>query len=384
MAINLTSTIADIEAKVAAANSSTSISDLYKIIIEATKVGAPVVEYDSAGAMPVDSAHVGSVLSTSAGGLFVLDSAGGSWKIAVGTPPPPPTTSTFQGSNFAYNAGGYSPLVNTIDKFSFASDGNATDTGDLSSARWASAPNSSSTDGYYTGGLTGPGTQGTNAIEKFPFASGGNSSNVGAFGGTGITYNGNGVQSSSDGYFAGGYGIVMVSKYRKFPFASDGNAVEVGSITNTGGRIAACSTTTKGFLLGSNSYFTSVFPFASEGDATVIGSLGVQKGSLAGHSGETHGYASGGASGPTPTTSYAIQKMNYTSDTDTVQVADLLVRTFDASGCSSTASGYTSGGQSVSSFTNVIQKFPFAADENATDVGDLTNSSRRGTSATQY
>ena len=38
-----------------------------------------------------------------------------------------------------------------------------------------------------------------------------------------------------------------------------------------------------------------------------------------------------------------------------------------------TVSGYTSGGnRNVSPGENIIDKFPFAADANATDVGDLT------------
>ena len=34
--------------------------------------------------------------------------------------------------------------------------------------------------------------------------------------------------------------------------------------------------------------------------------------------------------------------------------------------------GYTSGGYDGSSNTNIIDKFPFATDNDATDVGDLT------------
>ena len=37
---------------------------------------------------------------------------------------------------------------------------------------------------------------------------------------------------------------------------------------------------------------------------------------------------------------------------------------------SSLSTGYTSGGQ----YVNIIDKFPFSVDENATDVGDLTQS----------
>ena len=35
-------------------------------------------------------------------------------------------------------------------------------------------------------------------------------------------------------------------------------------------------------------------------------------------------------------------------------------------------SGYASGGIGSPNFTNVIDKFPFSSDGNATDVGDLT------------
>ena len=40
-------------------------------------------------------------------------------------------------------------------------------------------------------------------------------------------------------------------------------------------------------------------------------------------------------------------------------------------GQSSDVSGYSSGGRTPP-FLNTIDKFPFAADANATDVGDLT------------
>ena len=38
----------------------------------------------------------------------------------------------------------------------------------------------------------------------------------------------------------------------------------------------------------------------------------------------------------------------------------------------SLSNGYASGGFAPSGITNTIQKFPFASDGNATDVGDLT------------
>ena len=43
-------------------------------------------------------------------------------------------------------------------------------------------------------------------------------------------------------------------------------------------------------------------------------------------------------------------------------------------------SGYASGGGTTPGLTNVIQKFPFATDSNATDVGDLTFVAQGGSS----
>ena len=51
----------------------------------------------------------------------------------VGVALPPPTAF---GSVSGYSSGG-TPSVNTIDKFPFASDANATDVGDLTQARYA-------------------------------------------------------------------------------------------------------------------------------------------------------------------------------------------------------------------------------------------------------
>ena len=49
-------------------------------------------------------------------------------------------------------------------------------------------------------------------------------------------------------------------------------------------------------------------------------------------------------------------------------------------GQSSFANGYNSGGDtSPTSFVNVIDKYPFSSDANATDVGDLSDTRGRTT-----
>ena len=53
-------------------------------------------------------------------------------------------------------------------------------------------------------------------------------------------------------------------------------------------------------------------------------------------------------------------------------MADLIGGFENGSGQSSGDNGYLSGGEQQGQGTvNVIQKFPFASDSNATDVGDL-------------
>ena len=76
---------------------------------------------------------------------------------------------------YGYASGGYTGAnSDVIDKFSFSSDGNATDVGDLTVARYGAAGQSSSTYGYTSGGYAN-----SNVIDKFSFSSDGNATDVG-------------------------------------------------------------------------------------------------------------------------------------------------------------------------------------------------------------
>ena len=80
--------------------------------------------------------------------------------------------------------------------------------------------------------------------------------------------------------------------------------------------------------------------------------------------GSNYGYASGGSG-----SSNVIEKFPFSSDANATDIGDLTVARNGAAGQSSTTHGYTSGG---SGGTNVIDKFPFTSGGNASDVGDLT------------
>lgn len=114
------------------------------------------------------------------------------------------------------------------------------------------------------------------------------------------------------------------------------------------------------------------FSFPYEYTHGIIGTLTSGNRSLvAGQSSETAGYTSGAES---PTTAQ-VNKMLFASDTSGIDALDLSIIRRYLSGQSSSVNGYTAGGQAPTPTVvmyNVIDKFPFAADTNATDVGDLT------------
>ena len=67
-----------------------------------------------------------------------------------------------------------------MDKFSFSNDANATDVGDLTVGRYAVSGQSSDTSGYTSGGFAPTATPNTNnTIDKFPFATNANATDVG-------------------------------------------------------------------------------------------------------------------------------------------------------------------------------------------------------------
>jgi hypothetical protein len=109
--------------------------------------------------------------------------------------------------------------------------------------------------------------------------------------------------------------------------------------------------------------------------AIVTGGNYVEYGIYPPINGTVSGYSSGGAA-----SSNVIDKFPFAADANATDVGDLTQARFGAAGQSSDEFGYTSGGSSPVS--NVIDKFPFAADANATDVGDLTQA-RQGIAGQQ-
>jgi hypothetical protein len=127
--------------------------------------------------------------------------------------------------------------------------------------------------------------------------------------------------------------------------------------------------------LGPISNVIDKFPFSSDSNATDVGDLNESKYSSAGQSSTTSGYTSGGASPGLPGGIYSnvVDKFPFAADSNATDVGDLTQGRYHTTGQSSSESGYTSGGGASGGVkSNVIDKFPFSTDGNASDVGDLT------------
>jgi hypothetical protein len=183
-------------------------------------------------------------------------------------------------------------------------------------------------------------------------------------------------QGTVAGYASGGrtenFPTIVRNVIDKFPFATDAGATDVGDLTRNTQGAAGQSSDVSGYTSGGapgSQNIIDKFPFATNANATDVGDLTVARPDIgAGQSSDVSGYTCGGDTTPPPTSqSNVIDKFPFATNANATDVGDLTVARYSSTGQSSTVSGYTSGGYSK----NVIDKFPFATNANATDVGDL-------------
>ena len=325
------------------------------------------------------------------------------WAILFGLEDP---NWVYGGTNYGYVSGGKVdsgfPQFATyeIQKFSFSSDANATSVGSLvaggtqssttQKTRWGLTGHSSKEYGYAAGGryTTSNPSIPENNIQKFPFASDSDAGNVGTLA-TG-SLNATGLSSPTFAFIAGDNYPTYSSGIQRFPFASDSDSTDLGSGLLQATTIGAAgqSSSDYGYISGgrnsSSYYFTysQKFPWASPSDGTTtVGNLSLGTGNtngryaVVGQSSSDYGYTSAG-NVPGIGKSNIIDKFPFASDANATDVGDLTVARWFPAGQSSSEYGYTSGGYVVPTRSNVIDKFPFASDANATDVGDLIRASQ--------
>lgn len=285
---------------------------------------------------------------------------------------------SFQGSNFGYVSGGLAPaLVDKIERYSFTSDANGADVGELSYTSAAGIGLVSSTSGYDAGGQSAPNVF-RDTINKFDFSSSMSGSNIATM--TTRRRLGGGASSESYGYALGGHynNPTYNESFEKISFTSNTNGLDVAEISQAKTNLSGHSSETHGYISGG--YYLSPTlttvkvsaiektPFSSETSTSSVGSLTIAKNSGQGYSSDSFGYFSGGNS-PVLTT---IEYFPFASDTNATDGgADLAVAVNYGASSSSTTSGYNSGGLGGSA-QNTIQKFPFSSNDNASDIADLS------------
>lgn len=131
------------------------------------------------------------------------------------------------------------------------------------------------------------------------------------------------------------------------------------------------------------SYFNVIdkFPFATAStNATDVGDLSVTRGSLgSGQSSSVSGYTSGGTFfSPTPTITYynVIDKFPFASNANATDVGDLVTDRYAHTGHNSYTHGFVAAGIDLTPATVrlfSIERFPFAINANATNVGAMSN-----------
>jgi hypothetical protein len=296
-----------------------------------------------------------------------------SWRNGTVAPTSNPEIGGIGGLSDGYVSGGYSTAyVANIDKFSFSSNANASNFGNLTTNRSGPAGHSSSTHGYSSGG----GEEGgfVNTIDRFAFGSATNAVDHGDC--TESRYARAGSQTTIDGYSAGGSGPgnSATQVIDKFAFGSGANATYYGDLFSVSGNLAGASSSVDGYVCGG--YVGGVgtlgsiikYAFGSSSSSTLYGDLSTVKYALGCNSSATHGYATGGENNGRVS---IIDRFSFGSNGNALEFGDLVEPSYAVSSQSSTTDGYVSGGY-ITSNTNMVSRFTFSSSfNNASDYCDL-------------
>ena len=299
------------------------------------------------------------------------------------------TSKSFTCGGRYISSGSYVNL-NNIDAVSFASDGNATDWGDLIVAGPADGQTGSSpSDGIVY--LMGRAINGYRyRVEKFSSASASNASTVGG------EYVWNNMVTGAGEASAGQTATHLVlhsigpnsfSTVRGFSFAAGTTTANDFSGGNTAayGRCVTCSMETHMFIAGgvnasySETAAKQIRKYANSGSSAAANhgtaELSIAHSVASSGTSDTHGFAAGGYNAGTARLQQ-ISSFPYATETNSSDHGDL---TFgnrqNRSGASSATHSYATGGNTASTpySRNVIEKYSTVSAGNATDVGDLSN-----------
>lgn len=285
-----------------------------------------------------------------------------------------------------FSSGGFDAgLTNVSNVYSFpfsAPFTTSSSVGNLSQIRFRVGGHSSTTDAFSSGGLVsfGPPYTMSTVVDKFPFTAPFTTATVA--GALSSVRDSHGTQSSStDGFVSGGATgpVTITSAVEKFPFsASPFTSTSAGLLSDFRTQMAGHSSSTNGYTSGGSSPTITTridrFPFsATPFTATVVGQLGAALGLNFGHQSSTDGFSSGGANS-TPSYVTTVYKFPFSAPFTTATTAGNLTNPKGFGGpVSSSTDGYAVGGVTPAANIATIEKFPFSAVPfTATTVGNLS------------
>ena len=420
-----------IQNQIDAFDSNTGTQILLSTLIRAIDAGDVRQGYADSAAFPTDSAFIGMIgfddFDSSlryVGRDLVAHKIDSAEIVAAGGGGVTLPAVDMRGTSYGYNISGSAADMN---KYSFTSDGNATDIGDFSVAVGpitdatveSGSAGQSATAGYlfnyygdgYSPGVS-PASWSRKDAVKYPYATDAVSLTTATMltapPGIGL-YRGcvDAVGNRTYAYQLGGqdYGASpapasWVNIIGKFATATDANATDVGDLAAVKGEMSGASSSTHGYVAGgynqAYTYTIEKVSFASDGNATSVGNLvgipGAPVEPRAHHTGgqsDTHGYALSGTAPPTATPVRAdyVLSFPFASDTNATNLGDQMnvSRTFHAS-TSSSSHIYSAGGHSPvapgpsgSGTVNSIEKFDMTSNTGGTDVGDLSSATKNAT-----
>jgi hypothetical protein len=259
--------------------------------------------------------------------------------------------------------GGYQTSnTNTMSYITISSQGDATDFGDLTVARYAFAGCSSTTRGVFGGGFSG--SSNYNTMDYITIATTGNAIDFGDL--TAATKDIAACSSTTRGVFGGGYTGDFTNTMEYITIATTGNAIDFGDLTAAKSQVSACSSTTRGVFAGSSPVTNSIdyITIATTANATSFGDLTIARQGTAACSSTTRGVF-GGGNGP----SNVIDYITIATTGNATDFGDLNVARRELAACSSTTRGIFGGGYGGS---NTLDYITIATTANATSFGDLT------------
>ena len=259
--------------------------------------------------------------------------------------------------------GGYQTSnTNTMSYITISSQGNATDFGDLTVARYALAGCSSTTRGVFGGGFSG--SSNYNTMDYITIATTGNAIDFGDL--TAATKEIAACSSTTRGVFGGGYTADFTNTMEYITIATTGNAIDFGDLTAAKSQVSACSSTTRGVFAGSSPVTNGIdyITIATTANATSFGDLTIARQGTAACSSTTRGVF-GGGNGP----SNVIDYITIATTGNATDFGDLNVARRELAACSSTTRGIFGGGYGGS---NTLDYITIATTANATSFGDLT------------